>query len=196
MPFRRKLRTLRQKANEKHSGTKVHVIGPATVATPFHIMRDSQTGDRDPAGANDTIQLGRSLEQECNIGDIVKYINIHIQVGPRTVNNLESSGWIEWAFTLAKGLDPVPTNAEITTSTLGDIMTKYMRNECIMTGNVPVSANACSSQEIQLKIPKNKIMLRIGDEWTLWLRARTVSSTETSTASFKVLTSFNYKNYH
>ncbi len=196
MPQRRRPRTLRGKGNEKHSGTKVHIIGPATVATPFHIIRDSEVGDRDPAGGNDTITLGRSFEEECNIGDCCKYLNVHIQAGPRTVNNLESAGWIEWAIVMAKGTDAPPTNANIGISTLGDICTKYYRNECILTGNLPVSANACSSQEIAVKVPKTKMFLRTGDEWNLFVRARTTSSTETSTASFKVLTFFNYKNYH
>lgn len=90
----------------------------------------------------------------------------------------------------------LPTKANLGTQTLGDIMTKYMRNECIMTGNLSVSANACSSQDIAIKVPKHKIMLRTGDRWILWLMPRTVSSTETSTNAFKVITSFNFKNYH
>ncbi len=196
MPFHRRVRTLRGKGFEKHSGTKVHVIGPGTVAIPFHIIRDSEVGPRDPDGGNDTITLGRSFEEECNVGDSCKFINVHIQAGPRTVNNLESSGWIEWGVVLAKALDPVPTKVNLGISTLGDVLTKYFRQECIMTGNLPVSANACSSMEISLKIPRNKIQLRTGDDWRLYLMPRTVSSTETSTASFKVLTSFNYKNYH
>ncbi len=196
MPFRKRRRQLLGKAYEKHSDTKIHVIGPATAAIPFHLMRHTEAGARDPDGPDVNIQVGRRLGEECNIGDSCKFINIHIQAGPRTVNNLESSGWIEWGFVCVKDLDPVPTKVNIGTLTLGNILTNYFRNECIMTGVLPVSANACSAQEISLKIPKGKINLRMGDQWILYLAARTVSSTETSTASFKVLTSFNYKNYH
>ncbi len=77
MPYRKRA-VLKFKAHEKHSGTKVHTIGPGTVATAFQIIRDTEVGDRDPSGGNDTIQLGRSFDEECNIGDSCKYVNIHI----------------------------------------------------------------------------------------------------------------------
>ncbi len=196
MPRHRTQRVIQ--GHEKHSGTKVHVIGPATVATAFMIVRDTEVGDRDPAGGNDTITLGRSFEEECNIGDVCKYVNIHLQGGPTTVSagNIGNNGWIEWAFTCAKGSDPPPVNTNLGVSTLGDVCTKYFRNECIYTGNFPVGGAQPASQEITLKIPKTKWMLRVGDEWTLWLHARTVSSTETGTDTFKVYSSYNYINKH
>ncbi len=190
---------LKFKAHEKHSDTKIHVIGPGTVATPFHIMRDTEVGARDPAGGNDTIQLGRGFGEECNIGDTCKYINIIVQAGPRNVNdpiNAQDFGWIEWGFCIIKNSDPAPLNTNIGTFTLGDILTKYFRNDCIYTGAIPIGALQCAVQTITLKIPKSKVTLRVGDEWTFFLRARTISSVETATNSFKVLTSCNYINYH
>ncbi len=196
MPFRKRRRTLLGKAFEKHSGTKVHVIGPGTVIMPKHTMRDTEVGDRDPAGGNDTITLGRSYEEECNVGDSVKYITIHLECVPRVINDLIAIGHIEWAFVIHKNSDLPPDNTNIGISTLGDICTKYFRNECIMTGNVPINASAGTSQEIPLKIPKGKVNIRTGDVWNLYLYARTASATETATNTFKVLSSFNYKNYH
>ncbi len=187
---------LKMLAHEKHSGTKVFTIGPGTVATAFHIMRDTQVGDRDPAGGNDTIQLGRSFEQECNIGDKCKYINIHIEAGPRAITSVINVGWLEWAFVCHKGTDAEPTNVNLATNTLGDVCTKYFRNECIYTGIMGIGVNFASVQEVTLKIPKNKISMRVGDEWTLYLHTRTVSATETGTNTFRVLTSYNYINYH
>lgn len=196
MPFRRKRRMLLGKAHEKHSGTKVFTIGPGTVATPFHIIRESEVGDRDPAGGNDTIQLGRSFEEECNIGDLCKFVNIHIQAGPRTPGSGQNIGWIEWAFTISKGSDAQPVNTNLGTQTLGNVMTTYMRNECLYTGAIPVGFNQPAVAEISLKIPKSRCALRVGDEWTLWMIARTVSATETATDTFRVISSFNYINYH
>ncbi len=196
MVYRRRFKQLRGKAYEKHSGTKVHVIGPGTVITPNHLIRDTEVGGRDPAGGNDTIQLGRGYAEECNIGDIVKFVNIHIQAGPQVITDLIATGWIEWAFCIHKKSDVDPTNTNLGTQTLGDVCTKYFRNECIMTGNLPVSSQSGTSQEIQLKIPKSRQMLRTGDEWTLYMYARTVSTVETGTNTFKVYSSFNYKNYH
>ena len=183
-------------SNEKHSGTKVHTIGPGTAAIPFHVLRESQVGDRNPAGNNDTIQLGRAYDEECNIGDKCKYLNVHILCGPRALTDQNNVGWIEWAIAMHKGLDPIPTVTNIGTSTLGDIITKYLRNECILTGAVPVGLNQTGVAEIRIKVPSTKITLRAGDEWILYLYARTVSSTETATNSFRVISSFNFKNYH
>ncbi len=195
MPFRRRA-VLKFKGNEKHSGTKLHTIGPGTVVTPFHIIRDTEVGDRTPAGNNDTITLGRSLEEECNIGDSCKYVNIHIQAGPRENTGQQNIGWIEWAFCIKKGDVANPVNTNLGTNTLGDVCTKYLRNECIYTGAVPVGIAQPAVAEITLKIPKNKVQLKLGDQWILFLIARTISATETATDTFRALTSFNYKNYH
>ncbi len=196
MPFRTKRRQLLGKTYEKHSDTLISVIGPGTVVIPVHVLRDSEVGDRDPAGGNDTIQLGRGYAEECNIGDICKYINIHIQVGPRLVDDLLSMGWLEWGFVIHKNSDTAVAKSNLGTSTLGDILTKYFRNDCILTGNLPVSSSGCSSQEIVIKIPKSKQRLTTGDVWELIFAMRTTSSTETSTNTSKVLTSCHYKNYH
>lgn len=196
MPFHRARRTLRGKSYEKHSDTLVSVIGPGTATIPVMLVRDTEVGDRDPAGGNDTIQLGRGLGEECNIGDSCKFVTIHIQAGPRLVDDLASMGWLEWGFVCHKNSDTAVAKTNLGTNTLGDILTKYFRNECIMTGNLPLSSSGCSSQEIALKIPKSKIQMRIGDVWEFIFAVRTVSTTETGTNTFKVLTSFNFKNYH
>ncbi len=160
------------------------------------MLRDSEVGDRNPAGSNDTIQLGRSFAEECNIGDICKYINIHIQSGPRLVDDLLSMGWLEWAFCIHKNSDPPVAKTNLGVSTLGDICTKYFRNECIFTGNLPLSSSGCSAQEITIKIPKSKQRLSVGDVWELIFIPRSASATDTSTNTNFVITSCNYKNYH
>ncbi len=184
------------KAHEKHSDSLFSVIGPGTAVIPTHVMRDTEVGDRDPAGGNDTIQLGRSYAEECNVGDTCKYMNIHIQAGPRLVDDLASMGWLEWGFVCHKNSDPIVAKTNIGTATLMDILTKYFRNDCIYTGNLPLNSSGCVSQEITLKIPKTKWTLRSGDVWELIFAARTVSTTETGTNTFKVITSCNYINYH
>ncbi len=192
---RRSFQKLRTKVYEKHSDTKIHTIGPGTVAVAFQKIRDTEQGPRDPAGAEDTIQLGRSNGEECNQGDICKYINVHIQAGPQ-LSAVANIGWIEWAVVLKKSSDANPTNVNLGTKTLGDVCTKYMRNECIMTGALPVGDRQASVTEIQLKIPKAKQMLKTGDEWMLFLYARTSSAVQTATDTYRVISSFNYKNYH
>ncbi len=196
MPFRRKVRQLRGKAYEKHSDTLISVIGPATDPIPDILIRDSEVGDRDPAGGTDTIQLGRGTNEECNVGDICKFINITVQASPRIIDTIANTGWLEWAFCIMKGSDPEPARTNLGTQTLGDIMTKYMRNMCIFTGAIPIGASQPAVATISLKIPRSKQRLVQGDVWRFFFLPRTASSTETGTATFKVLTSFNYKNYH
>lgn len=196
MPFRRKQRQLLTKAFEKHSDTKVHVIGPGTVGVPFQIIRDTEQGARSADGNTDTIQLGRGNNEECNQGDIVKFVNIIIQTGARDTASQAMIGWTEWAFCLMKESDSDPTKTNLGTNTLGDVCVKYLRNQCLMTGIIPTSLYAASVQNIALKIPKAWQMLKTGDVWKLFLNIRSASSTETSTNNHKVLSSFFYKNYH
>ncbi len=192
----RKRRQLKGKAYEKHSDTLISVIGPGTTTSTRMIVRDTEQGARTPAGNTDTIQLGRGNNEECNQGDICKFINLTLQAGPRDTADATAIGWIEWAFYLGKEVDPKPTIANKGTNTLGDIVTKYMRNQCLMTGAMPIGQAQCAVTLISLKIPDKWQRLTTGDQWNFVYWARTISSTETATDTFKVIASFNYKNYH
>lgn len=184
-------------AHEKHADTLVATVGPGSAITE-HIMRDTEAGLRDPDGSNQTIQSGRGLAEECNIGDTCKYINIHIQCAGRVASdpNAINAGWLEWGFVCHKGVDAQPTISNIGTFTLGNILTNYFREECIYTGAVPIGIAQPAVAEITLKIPQKKQVLRLGDEWALFYHVRTLSSTETGTTTFKVITSCNYINKH
>ncbi len=153
MPFRRKRRQLQGKAWEKHSDTLVAVIGPATATVSALIVRDTEQGARSEAGDTDTIQLGRGNNEECNQGDMCKFVNIHLQVAPRLASEVDTPGWVEWAFCVMKESDLDPTVTNKGTNTLGDICTKYLRNQCIFTGAVPLGQRQAIVQEISLKIP-------------------------------------------
>jgi len=181
--------------SEQHSDTKVHTIGPGTVIIANHIMRDTEAGARSPDGGDTTIQVGRGLGEECNIGDICKYINIFIQAGPRS-DALTNTGWLEWAFVRKRSLDTNPTNTNLGILTLGTVCTNYFRNECIYTGVIPVGRRQPNMVALHIKIPKNFQKLLFGEQLVLFLFFRTVSATETGTADCRVLTSFIYRNYH
>ncbi len=198
MPYHRRRAVLKYKSHEKHSDTLVGTIGPATTPLFKLIVRDTEQGDRSPDGDTDTIQLGRGNNEECNQGDTCKYVNLHIQCGPRAVSNTNTinTGWLEWAFVCKKASDVDITIVNTGTNTLGDVCTKYFRNECIYTGVFPVGGHQSNTAEIAIKIPKTKMTLRTGDEWVLYCLVRTVSVTETSTDTFRLIASFNYINYH
>ncbi len=170
-------------------------MGPASTPVDELIIRDSEVGARDPAGGNDTIQLGRGYEEECNIGDVCKYVNIFIQAGPRAIADA-GTGWCEWAFCTHKSSDPAPANTNLGLQTLGNVCTTYLRNECVMTGNFPIGKAQANSQNIKIKIPKSKQALKVGDEYVLYMHCRTVIATETSSTSFRVIASYIYRNYH
>ncbi len=186
---------LRGKTYEKHSDTKLHKIGPATVGVPFQIIRDTEQGDRSEAGDTDTIQLGRGNNEECNQGDICKYVNIHLECMP-TLSSDFATAVVEWAFVKMKASDPRPLKTNLGTNTLGDVMTKYLRNQCIYTGAVPIGQFQASVQEIALKIPKFMWRLTTGDQWIIFLNIRSSVTTDMASDSVLVMSSFNYKNYH
>ncbi len=186
-------------AHEKHADTLITIAGPGTVVIPRHVMRDTEVGQRDPDGASVNIQANRTFGEECNVGDTCKYINIHIQAGESTAtatNSAKSSGWIEWAFVCHKSQDTAVAKTNLGTLTLGNICTNYFREECIYTGIVPVSPLNPTVQEITLKIPPKKQVLRAGDIWELIFMPRTVSTTATDTDTFMIITSCNYINKH
>ncbi len=195
MPFRRKRRQLSGKVFEKHSDTKVFKIGPGTVGVPEIIIRDTEQGARSPDGNTDTIQLGRGNNEECNQGDICKYVNLHFQVMP-TSSIDPTTAVVEWAFCKMKNSDTAPTKSNLGTNTLGDVMTKYLRNNCIFTGAIPIGQFQSSIAEIVLKIPKMMTRLVVGDEWKVFLNVRSSVTTDTATDTVLVILSFNYKNYH
>lgn len=186
---------LSMKTYEKHSDTKVHIIGPGTIGVPFEIIRDTEQGDRSEDGNTDTIQLGRGNNEECNQGDICKYVNIHLEIMPTSSSDF-TTAVIEWAFVKMKASDLRPTKSNLGTNTLGDVMTKYLRNQCIFTGAIPIGQFQASVQEISLKIPKMMWMLKTGDQWLIFFNVRSSVITDTATDSVQLVSSFNYKNYH
>ncbi len=183
-------------ASEQHSDTKVHTIGPGTALIPEHIVRDTEVGPRDPDASVDTIQLGRGSSEECNIGDVCKYINLFIQGAPRIQSGLQATGWIEYAFVIAKAGFPLLTKTNIGTRTLGDLATTYYRDQCVWTGNLPIGNLQANSVALMIKVPRKFQKLEWGYQWKLLLIARTSDATETGTGTFRVLTSAIYRNYH
>ncbi len=195
MPRYKKRSFLKSKTSEQHSHTAIDLIGPATTPVTRITIRDTQVGARDPAGSNDTIQLGRSFAEECNLGDVCKYLNVFIAVAPR-IATTQGIGWLEYAVVTKRMNDTDITNANLGTNTLGDVCTKYFRNECFWTGFIPVGIDNPSGVNLHLKVPPKKQKLLSGEEIVLYLHFRTQHGTETGTANVRVVSSFIYRNYH
>ncbi len=179
----------------QHAGTVVASVGAGTVPQEQVILK-TEAGPRNVTGANQDVTAERDTGNKCNVGDIIKYVNLFIGVASKSapVNN-EGAGWLEWAFVCVKESE---TNVPITTmgvQTLGVVCTNMFRNECIFTGAVPVGLSQPNIANISLKIPKTKSTIRIGDEWRFITSFRDLKSTGVSTDTMRLIKSFIYKGY-
>ncbi len=193
--FRRKRKTI-GKLGVKKAGTVLSTIGNST-APAEQVILLTEAGPRNVTGANQDITAERDTGNKCNVGDVCKYVNLTLEVGPRPdiVNESERTGWLEWAFVCVKESE---TNVPITTvgvQTLGVICTNMFRNECIYTGAVPVSPFQPVVANISLKIPSTKCDIRVGDEWRFITSFRSVNAASGSTTHIRLVKSFNYKAY-
>lgn len=182
------------KQGVKHSGTFIANEGAATAPASLIVLKTSG-GPRSTTGAPMTIQSSASTDEDCRTGDTVKYINLHLQCGPRafpTVEDEEKNGWLEWAFICVRENETALPITRVGVQTVGDIATNMYRGECIFTGNIPVGGQQPSSGEIKIKVPKKKQKIKLGDEWRLVTYFRAVSSTAVRTDAVRTIKSYNY----
>ncbi len=180
----------------QHAGTLLSTIGGASVPAEMVVLK-TEAGPRNTTGANQDVTAERDTGNKCNVGDICKYINLFIEIGPRPDQETEVDriGWLEWAFVCVKESETNVPNTTVGVQTLGTICTNMFRNECIYTGAIPVPSQIPSVTNITLKIPKTKSQIRIGDEWRFITVFRCVKSTSTSTTTQRLVKSFMYKGY-
>ncbi len=180
----------------QHAGTLVSAIGASTVPAEQVILK-TEAGPRNVTGANQDVSAERDTGNKCNVGDIVKYVNLFIEVGPKLTSGQPSdrTGWLEWAFCCVKESE---TNVPITTvgvQTLATVCTNMFRNECIFTGAIPIGNEQANFLPITIKIPKTKSTIRIGDEWRFITSFRAVDSASVSTGVVALIKSFMYRGY-
>ncbi len=198
MPFRRKSLMQKVRTGYKHSDTLVHTIGSAS-APSLHNIMDTASGPRSVDGAHQDFAIESLTDETCQVGGIVKYINLILQccVRPNETSGAANNnvGWIEWAVVMVKETETQAPITQLGTQTLGDICTAMYRNECIYTGAIPCGDTLPTVQNIALKVPRSKQRIRIGDEWRLYLYYRDVSSTAMGTDTARVISSVNFKEY-
>ncbi len=194
---RRRMSIAKYKTAIQHADTLVSNIGGASAPTQ-HVMLTTDVGARTTTGASQQIQDSATTGETVRIGDIVKYINVFLQVGTRPAqagSANDSSGWIEYAITMAKESDTAIPITQLGTKTLGEVATNMYRNECIWTGFIPVGETQPSGTQLRLKVPKFKQKIRVGDEWSCWVYFRDMNATATETDSQRVVQSCMYKSY-
>ncbi len=177
----------------KHSGTLVANIGPDGPPLKMIIVKTSG-GPRSVDGGHQTIQSLASTDEDCRTGDIIKYVNVHLQASPKGDND-NRNGWIEYAIVCKREADADIPSTKIGTQTIGDIATAMYRNECIWTGFFPMGKQQANGAELHLKIPKNKSFLHLGDEIVIFTQFRSGDSAATGSLSHRLVRSFNFKAY-
>jgi len=183
----------------KKSMTKVHVIGQGTGAIPQHVLVVTDVGSRIASGATTDILAKQDTGNVCNVGNIIKYINICIEAGSTNVTGdvptPDDNGWLEYAIVKSKEATIAPAITNIGTRTLGDICTTDFRGDVIFTGCLPIGASQTSAVDIKIKLPKIFTKMQWGSKLLLYIWNRSVNTTDVRTNSLKVITSALYKVY-
>ncbi len=180
------------KSGIKHAGTLLANIGPASVPTKLIII-ESSSGARQEAVFE--LQDNAFSDETCRAGDLIKYVNIHIQIASRLESDEDARGWLEYAAVWKRESEDDISNAELGVLTLGNVATNLYRNDCIWTGFIPVFNNGAHGAELQLKMPKTKQFLKVGEEFVLFVSYRSQSSTALGQNDNRVVLSYNYKAY-
>lgn len=197
MPFRRR-RSLIQKVKTpiQHADTVLANVGAGTVPQEQDILL-TETGSRTTTGATQTTKSFASTAEVVNIGDIVKYINLFVEICPRQNVGVPSnhSGWLEWAIVMVKETETAVPITQTGSLTLGVICNNMFRNECVFSGAIPCGQTQSNSAEIKIKVPRSKQRIRIGDNWRFVTYWRSSSSTDVTTDTIRLVKSYMYKSY-
>ena len=196
MPRRRIIRRTMGKDAIKKSGTLISLIGPSTAPIPQ--MDIVIVPERSSAGGITTIRDLQDTDVQCNVGDVVKYVNLRIQVGPHGPSGEpedDESGWLEWAVVKRKEGTLQIQNTNIGTNTLGDVCTKTFRGDTLLHGAIPVGGDQPNVTDIVIKIPKIFCKLQQGSGLRLYFYFRSTNNASVATDLVGVVTSFYYKNY-
>ncbi len=156
---------------------------------------------RDVTGSQQTIRDSANTATLCNVGDVVKYVNICLEAAARELpmENDDASmnnGWLEWALVYTKEqVQLAVPSTNLGTETVGDICAKMFRGDCLITGCIPVGAYQPIVQDIKIKIPTNKVKLQLGSTLKLISHLRTISAADVRTDSHRYIQSTMYKCY-
>ncbi len=186
----------RFKTAVQHADSLLANIGTGSVPTSFLVM-DTDVGARTLTGAGQTIQDAASTGRVVRTGDIIKYVNLFIQICARATTGTAQNriGWLEWAFVMVKESETTVPITNMGVQTLGEVCTNMYRNECIYTGYVPVSTEVSAGATISIKVPKFKQKIRIGDQWRLVVFWRSSNSADSTTDTMRVVLSTLFKAY-
>jgi len=198
MPRHRIRRQTMGKDPIKKATTLLDNIGQGSGSVYAHNLIVTGAGSRSTTGATQTIRDTASTADVCNVGDIVKYVNICVQVGNRSLEmqeNDDDNGWVEYAIVKHKEVAQNPATTNLGVQTLQDVCTKAFRGDCIWTGCIPIGSQQPNSLDIKLKLPKIFTKMQIGSTLTFYAHFRSVNSTDLRSDSLRIVTTAQYKVY-
>ncbi len=177
----------------KKSLTVLANVGQGSTPAALNVVNVTE---RTSDGASVTIRDSQNISSAANVGDIVKYVHLVIQAANRDANvEPGDAGWLEWAVTFQKEtITSIPTT-NTGTLTLGVIAQRMFRGDCLMTGQIPVGSIQPITQEIMIKIPKNKVKLQLGSNLQFHTFFRSTDSTDMRTDNVRLVKSAFYKLY-
>ncbi len=190
----RKIRLSTIKNAVKHSSTLVANIGSGSVPS-VHSIYFTDVGIRPSTGGPQNIKDIATTEGTINVGDIVKYVNICIQCGPRTAGVADNNGWLEWAVVRQEERTQLMGSTFLGTNTLMDTAQKQYRNNVFMTGCFPMGKEQPNSLDLKLKIPRAWEKVKMGGILIIFCYFRSVDSTDTRTDSHRLVVSSIFKCY-
>jgi len=190
--------TIKNKISIKHGSTLVANVGPGDGSFFRHLIFNTDVGQRSTDGAPQTIKNAAKTDEQCNVGDEIRYVNICIQCSPRgadSTNIKDDCGWLEWGLIWQQEEGSAMAVTNIGTDNLGVLLGRFARQNAIMSGCFPIGSRQSMSADLHIKIPKRMGNLRIGTSCRLYCYARGSSSTDTRTDSFRLLVSSQFKSY-
>ncbi len=194
----RVFRQTRNKVPIKHGSTLLDNTGPGVGSFFKHVIYRTNVGARNLGGVPQAIKAQAVTDETCNVGDIIKYVNICIECSPRgadSTNIKDDSGWLEWAIFWQRETTTTLGIANIGTDVLGVLSGRFYRENAIMSGCFPLGSRQSMSSDLHIKIPKRCTQLKLGDQLQIMCYARGSSSTDTRTDSFRLLVSSQFKSY-
>ncbi len=179
----------------KKSFTLIDNIGNGS---PVGVLAAISVQGRSDDGGSLTIRDSQNTSTSVNVGDVIKYVNFVLQVGARDQTQQEdddNNGWVEWAVVYQKESIPFIPTTNIGLKNLGMIAMAMFRGDCLLTGQFPIGTTQPMTQEIKIKIPKDKVKIQLGSSLVLFSIFRSVNVTDLRTDSHRVVNSCFYKNY-
>ncbi len=191
---RQRIRLSQIKNPVKHSSTILANVGSGSIPT-VHSVLFTDVGIRSATGGAQVIKDTASTDGTCNVGDIVKYTNMCIECAPRLLDTANNSGWLEWAVVFLQEATQLVGLTNLGISTLGDVCNKQFRNNCLLSGCMPMGTNQANSMDLKIKIPPQFQKLKVGSILILFGYFRSAASADVRTDSHRLLMSSIFKAY-